>query len=72
MSRKDDIQELLIVNQRRLQKLKVQQAYFGIRTPTEVLLELEDIEAEIKNLQTELRKLSSNSEILLSHQVKEM
>lgn len=58
MSRKDDIKKLVAEYQRRLHKLKLQEARFGINTPPETLTEIEDIEAKIKRLQRELKTLS--------------
>lgn len=54
MSRKDEIMQLIIRHQRRLQKLKEQQATMGLQTPPHILTEIEDIEAEIEGLQKEL------------------
>ncbi|HXW00572.1 MAG TPA: WD40 repeat domain-containing protein, partial [Anaerolineae bacterium] len=42
---------------RSLQKLKEQQALFGLHTPHHILIEIEDTEAEIEKLQTELANL---------------
>ncbi|GIK39558.1 MAG: hypothetical protein BroJett011_33910 [Chloroflexota bacterium] len=58
MSRKDDLQNELILWQRRLQKLKEQQARKGIDTEPHILLEIEDIEASIEKLQAELAELN--------------
>jgi hypothetical protein len=55
MSRKDDIRKLIIRSRRRLQKLKEQQAGFGMATPTHILIEIEDVEAEITRLEAELK-----------------
>jgi hypothetical protein len=57
MSRTQDLQSLIAKHTRSLQKLKEQQALFGIHTPHHVLIEIEDIEAEIEKLQTELANL---------------
>ena len=54
MSPQDDLQRLVINCQRRLQKLKEQQASFGLYTPPFILVEIEDTEAEIERLQAEL------------------
>jgi uncharacterized protein len=54
MSRQDDINQLISVHFRRLQKLKERQALKGISTEPETILEIEDIEAEIAKLQAEL------------------
>ena len=44
-------EKLIEIHQRRLQKLKEQEAYKGQNTPPEILLEIEDLEAKIANLQ---------------------
>lgn len=54
MTRKQDIQKLLIDHTKRLQKLKETQARMGIDTPPHILTEIDEIEAEIGQLQTEL------------------
>lgn len=59
MSCINGIRELINNKQRRLQKLKERKAIYGINTPPEVLIEIEDTEAEIKELQTELEALES-------------
>lgn len=48
------IQKLITNKQRRLQKLKEQQSLFGLNTPPEILIEIEDIESDLKKLKTEL------------------
>ncbi len=57
MSSIEDIQKLITEHQRRLQKLRVQQALQGTSTPPEILLEIEDIEAKLRELEAELAKL---------------
>lgn len=57
MARKDDLKQLIIRNERRLQKLKEQQASFGLHTPPHILIEIEDAEAELEKLQAELEAL---------------
>ncbi|MCB9100078.1 MAG: FlxA-like family protein [Anaerolineales bacterium] len=47
--------------QRRLNVLKEQQALKGSNTPPEVVLEIEDIEAKITNLQSELQQFPGGS-----------
>ncbi len=58
MSRQDDIKQLITQHQRRLQKLKEQRASFGLTTPPHILMEIEDIEAEITKLHAELALLN--------------
>ncbi|MCP4707583.1 MAG: toll-Interleukin receptor [Planctomycetes bacterium] len=59
MSREDDIKKLISDHNRRLQKLKEQQARFGWNTPPEILNEIEAIEAKLEQLQTELEEPES-------------
>lgn len=61
MSRRDDIKKLIVTCERRLQKLKEQQASFGpLLTPSHILTEIEDTEAEIQKLQMELEVLEDS------------
>lgn len=57
MSTARDLRSLIAKHTRSLQKLKEQQALFGIHTPHHLLIEIEDIEAEIEKLQAELTDL---------------
>ncbi len=59
MSRQDDIKRLIVANNRRLQKLKEQQAMHGIDTPPATLLEIENIQAELAELEAELNRLEA-------------
>ncbi len=54
MTRKDDIRILVEKHNRHLQKLKEQQSSFGLHTPPHILIEIEDLEAKLEKLQTEL------------------
>lgn len=54
MSRKDDIKKLMVNHERRLQRLKEQQASLGVHTPPHILNEIEDIITAIEELQTDL------------------
>lgn len=65
MSRADEIKKLIYERQRRIQILKEKEARFGISTPPEILLEIEDIEAKIEELQRELSLLSQDSQFTL-------
>ena len=56
MSRKNDIENLITKNTRRLQKLKEKKASYGLDIPVHVLTEIEDIEEEIENLRKELEE----------------
>ncbi|MFC1976336.1 hypothetical protein ACFLXQ_08045 [Chloroflexota bacterium] len=62
MSHQDDLRKLIRNNQRRLQKLKEQQALEGLSTEPRLLIEIEDIETEIAKLQAELAQPVSPSE----------
>jgi hypothetical protein len=59
MPRRDDIQKLLLLYTRRLQKLREQEALKGISTPPEILIEIEDLEDKLAGLQAELESASS-------------
>lgn len=59
MSRQQDLQKLLTIHCRRLQKLKEQQAVGGRSTEPTTLIEIEDIEAEIERLEIELATLTN-------------
>ena len=59
-------QSLIIIHARRLQKLKERQALMGINTPIEVLLEIENIEAEIRKLRVKFSKIKKKETTLLS------
>jgi WD40 repeat protein len=63
MSRQDNLKKLIDHHKRRLQKLKEQQAIKGISTEPEILIEIEDIDAEIEKLRVELRETQSGSHI---------
>ena len=64
MSRKDDIKKLITNHKRRLQKLKEQQASFGpLYTPPHILTDIEDTEAIVKKLETELKALQDRGVI---------
>lgn len=53
------VKQLILSHSRYLQKLRLQQAKMGIQTPPPVLIEIEDIEEEIKELQLQLKSFSS-------------
>jgi hypothetical protein len=66
-SGKADIKKLIVVHNRRLQKLKEQQAKFGpLYAPAHLVMEIEETEAEIKRLQTELETVSEPSSLAIS------
>jgi DNA-binding NtrC family response regulator len=48
----DSDRSLLVTKQRRLNKLKERQALLGIDAPPELLIEIEDLEEEIKNAES--------------------
>ena|SRR6266498_6052559 len=59
MSRRDEINELLGIHQRRLRKLNEQRASFGMHAPVHLSIEIEDVEEQIERLGAELRELES-------------
>ena len=52
MTQSDANQKLLTIHRRRLNILKEQAALFGANTPPHILLEIEDIEAQIAALES--------------------
>lgn len=62
MSRRDDVNNLIAEHNRYLQKLKEKKASFGLHTPVHILTEIEDVEAEIERLQTELANLEDSGD----------
>jgi hypothetical protein len=58
MSQQDDIKKLITYHTRRLQKLKEQKALEGRSVDPKILIEIEDIDTEIKNLQIQLEEIS--------------
>ena len=55
MSRRTDIQKLIVNYERRLQILKEKEALTGLNTSPETLIEIEDIETRLDELQAALR-----------------
>ncbi len=72
MSRKTDLQQLIINHTRRLQKLKEQQALKGHDAEPALLIEVEDVEAQLERLQTELVSLANEPELMLTLPADEM
>ena len=62
MSRQVDLQKLILDSERRLQKLREQKAQYGLDTRPHILTEIEDIEAELADLQTEFDTLPKISQ----------
>ncbi|MCB9078663.1 MAG: phosphotransferase [Anaerolineaceae bacterium] len=62
MSDQTHVQTLITNHTRRLQKLKEQQALTGFSTDPAILIEIQDIEAELKTLQKELTTIEDESE----------
>ncbi len=61
MSRADDLKKLITSKNRRLQKLKEQEAVYGISSDPHITIEIENIEAELEELQTELTTLEAGA-----------
>lgn len=72
MPLENDVSKLITEHERRLQKLKEKKARFGINTPPEVLIEIEDIEEQIKLLETELEISPSKSLKRITTQLSEV
>jgi SOS-response transcriptional repressor LexA len=64
MSQREHLKQLLENHERRLKKLKEQQALLGPSTEPHILIEIEDTETEISNLQAELDKKYPGSQII--------
>src|SRR5262245_41336122 len=62
MPRQEDVQKLINNHSRRLQILKEQAAKFGLYTPPHILTEIEDTEAAIEKLRTELKEIEARAE----------
>ena len=58
MSREDELKRLITNHNRRLQILQERKALLGVTADPSLLLEIEDIEAELDRLQSELKKTS--------------
>jgi hypothetical protein len=54
MPDENDLKKLITIHQHRLQKLREQQAVTGVNTDPAILMEIEDLKAEIKRLQADL------------------
>ncbi len=65
MTRQNDIKNLIRSHSRRLQKLKEQQAAYGLETSPQILIEIEDIEVELKQLQSDLDNPDSSSDSII-------
>lgn len=56
MTGQQDLQTLIRTHQRRLQKLKEKEAMYGLNTPPEVLIEIEDLEAKLTDLRRQFHR----------------
>jgi hypothetical protein len=61
MSRQDDVQKLIYLYTRRLQKLREKEAAHGLNTPPDILIDIEDIEQKIEMLQFDLQEANAGS-----------
>lgn len=59
-SEENDLKQIISQQRRHLHKLQEQQATFGLHTPPYILLQIEDLESEIKALQAELEALANH------------
>ncbi len=60
MSRRDEIKKLITKHNRRLQILREQQALKGRTVAPEILIEIQDLEANIETLQAELKAIEQD------------
>jgi hypothetical protein len=63
MSDNDILKERIEIHKRRLHKLKLKQATYGIPADPSILIEIEDTEAKLKQLQAELAQFEGTSTI---------
>ncbi len=63
MSNKEGLQKLIATKNRRLQKLREQQAVKGISSDPSILIEIEDLEAEIDQHETKLKEIEKTGEV---------
>lgn len=68
MSRKEDVQKLITLYNRRLQKLREEEARKGYNTPSDTLTEIEDITKKLAGLSAELETTSASPNSLLTDQ----
>lgn len=61
MTRHDDVQKLIYINKRRLQLLQEQKATYGISVDPKVIIEIEDIRAELETLNAILNNIDEGS-----------
>lgn len=66
MSRQTEIQTLIRQHNRRLQRLKEQRAVEGISVDPKIVIQIEDIEAELEQLRAELATLPKDDETATS------
>lgn len=57
MSRQDDIKKLIRAHNRRMQVLKEQKAIQGVSVDPKIVIEMEDIEAEVEKLEADLKEI---------------
>ena len=72
MSQQNDIKNLIKTYNRRLQKLKEQQAVQGITVDPKIPIEIEDIEVEIEKLQEKLANFESKPQTQKQNQHSEL
>ena len=63
MATREDIQKLLNITNRRFQKLREKKAHMGINTPVHIETQIEDVEKEIEQLETELAAITDKSQV---------
>lgn len=71
MDRKREIQTIILEHQRQLQKLKEQQAKFGLHTPSYILVDIEEREAQLETLAIELAALPEEDKTISSKPLEE-
>lgn len=69
---REHLEKLLKTNRRRLEKLKLQAATRGSSTPPEALIEIEDIEVEVRRIEQKLSNASSKDHYLLRRYIENL
>ncbi len=57
MTGRNDIKKLIHINNRRIQALKEQKAMQGVSVDPKIIIEIEDIEAELEKLDVNLKEI---------------
>lgn len=64
----NDLKTIITQKRRHLNKLKEQQAAFGLHTPPHVLIQMEDLEVEIEDLESKLESFNNGKNDMMGWQ----